>query len=72
MKSLEYLAKEDPAGYFAEPVDSEGLPGYMDVVNLRGRRLAWCGLTGPLGWSWRTAGRHIARPPICVKITPFV
>lgn len=33
MKSLEYLAKEDPQGYFAEPVDPDLVPGYKDVVS---------------------------------------
>lgn len=32
MKSLEYLAKEDPLNYFAEPVDVSMVPGYRDVV----------------------------------------
>lgn len=32
MKSLEYLAKEDPMNYFAEPVDVSMVPGYRDVV----------------------------------------
>lgn len=32
MKSLEYLSKEDPLNYFAEPVDASVVPGYRDVV----------------------------------------
>lgn len=35
MKSLEYLAKEDPHNYFAEPVDVSMVPGYRDVVRWR-------------------------------------
>ena len=33
MNCLAYLAKEDPLGYFAAPVDADLLPGYRDVVN---------------------------------------
>lgn len=31
--ALELLAKEDPQGYFAEPVDTSMVPGYRDVVS---------------------------------------
>lgn len=41
MKSLEYLAKEDPHNYFAEPVDVSMVPGYRDVVRCRYGWLDW-------------------------------
>lgn len=33
MSALAFLAKEDPLGYFAEPVDVSLVPGYRDVVS---------------------------------------
>lgn len=32
--ALAYLAKEDPLGYFANPVDVSLVPGYKDVVSV--------------------------------------
>lgn len=34
MSALARLQKEDPLGYFAEPVDESQVPGYREVVSL--------------------------------------
>lgn len=48
MNTLAYLAKEDPLGYFAEPVDASLVPGYKDVVSdsLRAKRRFNCVVEG--------------------------
>jgi len=63
MKSLEYLAKEDPAGYFTDPVDLDQVPGYRDVVSLMAATLlAWPSPVGARGVQIGIMGA-----PLCVR-----
>ncbi len=63
MKSLEYLAKEDPTGYFADPVDLDLVPGYRDVVS----SMATNGWLRRAPWVVLEYNSALRAPPLCVE-----